>query len=279
MIEYIKRVSIAIGLLASRVGEKNQKLKSHLEDIGYDILILGQSFRLGDPTASELKLLEKQICLLVDLVDVGRAGNFITTMNAKIFNDSMLAFLKQVEHVLVRKNSIHLPEFKLSELDNQFSRKVGKELSQSKLFHSEDFSVIPNLESHNWFKESFLSKQDERVMSIKKDGTSGVRVTTTYTDENKQGLEKKEEPASSKKIVEEKFLNPEQPSEGTDKEMLGRRQRVLQCLSYGGASIKDIWSQMKDVSEKTVQRDLLGLMREKKVIMLGKKRWAKYYLK
>jgi hypothetical protein len=47
MIEYIKRVSIAIGLLASRVGEKNQKLKSHLEDIGYDILILGQSFRLG----------------------------------------------------------------------------------------------------------------------------------------------------------------------------------------------------------------------------------------
>jgi hypothetical protein len=226
-----------------------------------------------------LKLLEKQICLLVDLVDVGRAGNFITTMNAKIFNDSMLAFLKQVEHVLVRKNSIHLPEFKLSELDNQFSRKVGKELSQSKLFHSEDFSVIPNLESHNWFKESFLSKQDERVMSIKKDGTSGVRVTTTYTDENKQGLEKKEEPASSKKIVEEKFLNPEQPSEGTDKEMLGRRQRVLQCLSYGGASIKDIWSQMKDVSEKTVQRDLLGLMREKKVIMLGKKRWAKYYLK
>jgi hypothetical protein len=49
MIEYIKRVSIAIGLLASRVGEKNQKLKSHLEDIGYDILILGQSFRLGDP--------------------------------------------------------------------------------------------------------------------------------------------------------------------------------------------------------------------------------------
>jgi hypothetical protein len=217
--------------------------------------------------------------LVVDLVDVGRAGNFITTMNAKIFNDSMLAFLKQVEHVLVRKNSIHLPEFKLSELDNQFSRKVGKELSQSKLFHSEDFSVIPNLESHNWFKESFLSKQDERVMSIKKDGTSGVRVTTTYTDENKQGLEKKEEPASSKKIVEEKFLNPEQPSEGTDKEMLGRRQRVLQCLSYGGASIKDIWSQMKDVSEKTVQRDLLGLMREKKVIMLGKKRWAKYYLK
>ncbi len=42
--------------------------------------------------------------------------------------------------------------------------------------------------------------------------------------------------------------------------------------------IKDITSHFKDVSEKTVQRELLLLVSQKKLNKIGKKRWSKYSL-
>jgi hypothetical protein len=96
-----------------------------------------------------------------------------------------------------------------------------------------------------------------------------------------------------KKIVEEKIITPDKNSDlplrdfysnghqlsGTELDIRNRRNRILNSLIAGGGSIKEICDKLSDLNEKTVQRDLLELMKAKKVIMLGKKRWAKYYLK
>ena len=58
---------------------------------------------------------------------------------------------------------------------------------------------------------------------------------------------------------------------------IARRNDVLNVVrSKGRVSIKDITSLVKDMSDKTVQRELLGLVKEGVLIKEGEKRWSMY---
>ncbi len=58
-----------------------------------------------------------------------------------------------------------------------------------------------------------------------------------------------------------------------------RREAVLSILkSKGPSHIKDISTMIRDVSEKTIQRELQALVDEGKVTKEGKRRWTKYTL-
>ncbi len=60
---------------------------------------------------------------------------------------------------------------------------------------------------------------------------------------------------------------------------IARRNDVLNVVrSKGQVSIKDILSIIKDISEKTVQRELLGLVKEGVLQKEGEKRWSTYKL-
>jgi hypothetical protein len=60
---------------------------------------------------------------------------------------------------------------------------------------------------------------------------------------------------------------------------IARRSDVLAVIkSRGSASIKDISSVVKDMSEKTVQRELLTLVKEGVLKKEGEKRWSTYRL-
>ena len=58
---------------------------------------------------------------------------------------------------------------------------------------------------------------------------------------------------------------------------IARRNDVLNVIkSKGLASIKDVVSLLKDISEKTVQRELLALVKEGVLVKEGEKRWSTY---
>ena len=58
---------------------------------------------------------------------------------------------------------------------------------------------------------------------------------------------------------------------------IARRSDVLSVVrSRGMASIRDITSVIKDMSEKTVQRELLALVKEGVLVKEGEKRWSTY---
>jgi hypothetical protein len=67
------------------------------------------------------------------------------------------------------------------------------------------------------------------------------------------------------------------PSNDTD--LRSRRFKILSQLSLGACGLKELRVLFSDVNDKTLQRDLLDLIRDKKVVRMGEKRWAKYYLK
>lgn len=65
-----------------------------------------------------------------------------------------------------------------------------------------------------------------------------------------------------------------------NKIMSDRTNAILNFIKeHGGATIKDIWRTMPEVSEKTVQRDLVALVTSGTLIKSGKKRWSRYALK
>lgn len=60
---------------------------------------------------------------------------------------------------------------------------------------------------------------------------------------------------------------------------IARRNDVLNVIkSKGQASIKDIKFILKDLNEKTIQRELLALVKEGVLIKKGEKRWSVYLL-
>jgi DeoR/GlpR family transcriptional regulator of sugar metabolism len=58
-----------------------------------------------------------------------------------------------------------------------------------------------------------------------------------------------------------------------------RRDRVLAVIrDKGQVTIKDISNTVTDVSEKTIQRELMSLISEGQIKKTGERRWSKYAL-
>ncbi len=65
----------------------------------------------------------------------------------------------------------------------------------------------------------------------------------------------------------------------TDKPLSGRREAILSVLrSKGPSYIKDISTVIRDVSEKTIQRELQALVMAGDVSRTGERRWTTYTL-
>jgi hypothetical protein len=65
----------------------------------------------------------------------------------------------------------------------------------------------------------------------------------------------------------------------TSEPTLPRKDRILAVLKdKGEASIKDIIEVVTDYSEKTIQRDLISLIKDNLVVREGERRWSKYRL-
>ncbi len=59
----------------------------------------------------------------------------------------------------------------------------------------------------------------------------------------------------------------------------GRRSRILEIIKdKGEATIKDISEQVTDCSEKTIQRELIDLIKDNSIVRKGERRWSKYSL-
>jgi hypothetical protein len=58
-----------------------------------------------------------------------------------------------------------------------------------------------------------------------------------------------------------------------------RKQIILAALSRQASGLKELRELIPNTNDKTLQRDLNDLIRDRKIIRLGEKRWAKYYLK
>ena len=249
MFEYIKKVSLAVRFITEKPDFKGHALKDIFFRQSIDFLNLAQEFRneaLDAVSSREsLRKLKYQLNYLLDIVDYAKITRDISAPNASVFVESLNNFLKYLDLKEQEISNIsYTLDLPLQELKNDgefFARKVAKESSQNRYAQV----VVPPVVE----EKSHLSTV-------------------------------KAEPAKQAKVVPETYLKRDEAPAVTNKEEIeNRRERIMSLLSISGGTIKDVANKLKDVNEKTVQRDLTELISEKKVIMLGKKRWAKYYVK
>ncbi len=250
MFEYIKRVSIAIKFIAGKI-QSNKSLKDILEIESLEFLKLAQDFRSEDYELETLKKLQQKVLYIIDVVDFARIHNLISVMNAKVFIDSLTNFLKYNNHLIDQIYSLDEVLLNLKKDEDLISRKIAKETLQNK-YSYEDLvkETLPKM-------TPFIPAQP-----LEKKILEEVQISETPVVKTQQQTQTRA-----------------QIDAGIKAEMESRRNRILETLSLGGGSIKDVTGKLPDMSEKTVQRDLIELMRDKKIVMMGKKRWAKYYIK
>jgi hypothetical protein len=287
MHEYIKKLSFSLCLIEqvikdTKFQEGFKKLEMSLIDVASDFLIVS-----GDNISNEKRIkLRKILVQVVDLLDLAKVGKVVSIMNAEVIISAALRLIEEVDIHMHRTNSFSLPRFSLSEMSDKLLRDRAREDEQNKFLNSKfekdggevfNFTKIPeiNLSEPKMSEPGLNSLKDLQDSVIQNASTmKDVNDSTKVADKidgpkfewgNGQG---KDEPlvytffGSEDKIIED------------------RKSKLLEILKVGGGvAIGEVTKHFPGLNVKTLQRDLLDLMREKKVIMLGKKRWAKYYLK
>ena len=116
MFEYIKRVSIAVSFMAEKVDQRGDRVKSILDTISLDLVLIAQNFRVETFSVRDLQKLEHKISYLVDIIDFARINSLISEMNANVFVESQIAFLRHIINLTEQKNSLSLPIYQLKQL-------------------------------------------------------------------------------------------------------------------------------------------------------------------
>ncbi len=121
------------------------------------------------------------------------------------------------------------------------------------------------------YLEVFLNEIDTVHRSLRKYIEAPDRNPFTFEEVK---VERKEE--------KRKVLPQERRSEVTisrEVPTLSRRERILGIIKdKGEASIKDISTTITDCSEKTIQRELIDMIKDNLILRDGERRWSKYKL-
>lgn len=98
-------------------------------------------------------------------------------------------------------------------------------------------------------------------------------ITNPLTEIESEPRARKERQISRVKNTPREYVQTETPSESGQ----SRRDRILNVLrDKGEATIKDIGMAVTDCSEKTIQRELISLIKDNIVLRTGERRWSKY---
>lgn len=199
-------------------------------------------FKLSE--ALDLQEIKNKISYIAELVDLANIETLVTPMNASIFINSCNSFLRQLE----------------SEIKE---REVAKEFQDLTLKNLEIYTEIFDRKKA---KEEVQSKFLEKTLPHSPSPKDGEVVQIVVSEDVDTKREREEKGLGNKNINRVEQIN-------------FRHKRILEILSVGGLGLKELLEAMPEANEKTIQRDILLLIRGRKLIMIGKKRWAKYYLK
>jgi len=166
--------------------------------------------------------------------------------------------MSKMNHQIITSELKKLADFLVTSSSNYSSAKIAFEPN---LFDGE-YDYVPD----QTFKATSSSAQNQNVTkedSIKDNiyQDKGQIETATDTGKNKMSFIKKVAP------------------EKTIKDKSNRQEIILSMLKSGvKLTIKDFAQNIKDCSEKTIQRELLSLVSKGILKKEGERRWSKYFL-
>lgn len=125
-----------------------------------------------------------------------------------------------------------------------------------------------------------VSAEEEREKAVSKRQTIG-QSSITMSDRNTKGQEEKPkvERTSFGPKVGTEYAHSSSPRATTDVAKESRRARILKLVKDNReVTIKDIATHFADLSEKTIQRELVSLVEGGVLKKFGERRWSRYAL-
>lgn len=239
---YTKTNKLITGLyMVTDTIEKDEPIRAKLRGLGVEILS-----DINSLSAKSISALDQKIAETMSFLEIASTINLISEMNASILKKEFVELresIKQYKKIkpLWLEDFLHEPE--------QIEEK-SKENPKSRFTF---------LESHIGHIDSQYQQTRTRI-GVQKGSTlmnalSGVEVS----DSNKINKTKSENFNILKKE---------------------RREEILSVIkdNGGNATITDIKNKMNNMGEKTLQRELLAMVKDSVLYKTGEKRWSKYFL-
>ncbi len=244
IIEYIKKISIATSYLSSCI-KNNDPIQNALQEKSILFLNLFEnSFDFDLDFENFKQSVIFNIQKVISLLEVARASGAISKSQADIF----LRNLNNFKNFIQSQKVVQTVSDYLSQLEENLDFKSG---------------INNTIEEKKNAKQNLIKNFETKEVSKTFDLQKGEM---EETKENKVT-----------EIQEENADEDESAIAQTIQEI--RRQKIMNILKNRASNLTEIKSYFENITPKTLQRDISDLVKEKKIIRLGDRRWAKYYLK
>lgn len=203
-------------------------------------------------------------------IDVAHKNNFFSDMNYNVIHNELIHFSNEI---VTRVQNNNTDDRHISSITNLFKdhKASGYGESTPTTNRDNDFSAnAPENRVKEKNSESDNNNNNNNVSESIKDTPVFVAKSTEPKKVQIRNFIKKTPVPIRKKAVRK-------PKSNEAKEL--RKENILKILKQKkDASINDICLLFKDCSSKTIQRDLIELIDENKVIKEGSRRWSTYNL-
>lgn len=264
-ISYAKTDKLITALfMVTDIMDKDENIKIKLRDIGLSILsdIHLNSFNIKQSYV----LLLKKINLIDNLLDIAKELNIMSVMNNSILKKEFKNLKNSIENALDKNFS--LEENILNDLLKDES--ILKDNPSQKMFE-----ILPT------YFEPKPNRQNPNLLNGQKPTNIGLQTPSTLMN----ALEKLKntKPAQiTKNIKKNNYNSYDKNKDNSSKN--SRREELVKILKSNskGLTISEIKNvsngQIATLGEKTLQRELVAMVKDNILYKTGSKRWSKYFL-
>lgn len=264
-ISYSKTDKLITALfMVTDIMDKDENIKIKLRDIGLNILsdIHLNSFNIKQSYV----LLLKKINLIDNLLDIAKELNIMSNMNNSILKKEFKLLKHSIEIALDKNFS--LEENILNDLLKEET--ILKDNSSQKMFE-----ILPT------YFEPKSNRQNSNLSNGHKPTNIGLQTPSTLMN----ALEKlkNSKPAQITKTIKKSNTNLYDKNKDNSSKN-SRREELVKILKSNpkGLTISEIKNvsngQIATIGEKTLQRELVAMLKDNILYKTGSKRWSKYFL-
>ncbi|MBP6856271.1 MAG: DeoR family transcriptional regulator [Candidatus Pacebacteria bacterium] len=261
-----ERLATALYLVTECI-ESSEPLREKIRNSALELVSKSHELLL-DAGISRFESDGKVVVLLIELrslISLGLSVSIVSSMNGTILVTEITTLIQDLEAEKISR---------LGEFGGMRTHLKHKEISLTKeMFEIGDGEIVQKSPVQNLSQGMSLRKEIERNSDVSYKGQQNIQPVSKG---HMPTVAQHTRPISQSKV---------QPSEsgGSKSDIairLGRRNTILKLIKdMREVTIKEVSNVVPDVSEKTIQRELLNLVSEGVLKKTGEKRWSRYSLK
>ena len=240
--------------MVTDIMDKEEPIRNKLRTLGVEIL--------SDTISMSRSNLDKKIHEVLSLLDIAGMVNLISEMNLNILQKEFFELKKSIEE------SIEVPKSRYSEMD--LSRLFSNEFSLPSASISDD--------------KSTTDQNGRTRIGVQKGSTLMKALSDRAGSMSNRRPIGQGKSMSDNGIGQKKNERTGQSNQDFDLLKKDRRIQIIAIIKMttGGATITDIRTTatgtLATCGEKTLQRELIGMVKDGVLKKTGEKRWSRYFL-